>query len=103
MRTLPDRRMKVCQRGAWNTRMLIETVLSMLTTVCHLKHQHHWQADYFRARMAFIIAAQPYMEVGRWSLNRLPLELANVQAVIEPAPIEQRLMRALLDDLARFA
>jgi hypothetical protein len=53
--------------------------------------------------MAFIIAAQPYMEVGRWSLNRLPLELADVQAVIEPAPIEQRLMRALLDDLARFA
>jgi hypothetical protein len=49
--------MKVCKRGTWNTRMLIETVLSMLTTVCHLKRQHHWQADYFRARMAFIIAA----------------------------------------------
>jgi hypothetical protein len=49
--------MKVCKRGTWNTRMLIETVLSMLTTICHLKHQHHWQADCFRARMAFIIAA----------------------------------------------
>ena len=49
--------LKVCKRGAWNTRMLIETVLSMLTTVCPLKHQHHWQADYFRSRMAFIIAA----------------------------------------------
>jgi hypothetical protein len=49
--------LKICKRGTWNTRMLIETVLSMLTTVCHLKHQHHRQADYFRARMAFIIAA----------------------------------------------
>ena len=48
---------KICKRGTWNTRMLVETVLSMLTTVCHLKHQHHWQADYFRARMAFVIAA----------------------------------------------
>jgi hypothetical protein len=47
-----------------------------------------------------IIAAQPYMEVGRWLLNRLSFELADVQAVIEPAPIEQRLMCALLDDLA---
>jgi hypothetical protein len=36
--------------------MLIETVLSMLTTVCQLKHQLHWRADYFRAWMAFMIA-----------------------------------------------
>jgi len=49
--------MKVYKRGIWNTRMLIETVLSMLTTVCHWKHQHHRQADYVRASMAFIIAA----------------------------------------------
>ena len=49
--------MKVCKRGAWNTRMLIETVLSMLTTVCHLKKIAHRQADYFRARMAFILSA----------------------------------------------
>ena len=56
-RTGDPANMKVCQRGTWNTRMMIETVLSMLTTVCHLKHQHHWRADYFRARMAFIIAA----------------------------------------------
>jgi hypothetical protein len=27
--------MQVCPRGTWNTRMLGETVLSMLTTVCH--------------------------------------------------------------------
>ena len=49
--------MKICKRGTWNTRMLIETVLSMLTTVCHLKKVAHRQADYFRARMAFILSA----------------------------------------------
>ena len=49
--------MKVCKRGTWNGRMLIETVLSMLTTVCHLKKSAHQQADYFRARVAFILSA----------------------------------------------
>lgn len=49
--------MKVCPRGTWNTRMLVETVLSMLTTVCHLKKVAHRQADYFRARMAFVLSA----------------------------------------------
>jgi len=29
----------------------------MLTTVCHLKKILHRQADYFRARIAFVIAA----------------------------------------------
>ena len=29
--------LKVCQRGAWEDRMLVETVLSMLTLVCHFK------------------------------------------------------------------
>src|SRR5512133_1072925 len=49
--------MKVCPRGTWNTRMLVETVLSMLTTVCHLKRVAHRVADYFRMRLAFITAA----------------------------------------------
>lgn len=49
--------MKICKRGTWNTRMLIETVLSMLTNVCHLKKVAHRVADYFRARMAFVLAA----------------------------------------------
>ena len=48
--------MKVCPRGTWNTRMVVETVLSMLTTVCHLKQVAHRQADYFRARLAFVLS-----------------------------------------------
>jgi hypothetical protein len=36
----PDN-MKVGPRGTWNTRRLIETVLAMLTRVCHLKRVAH--------------------------------------------------------------
>ena len=28
---------KACKRGRWNVRMVVETILSLLTTVCHLK------------------------------------------------------------------
>lgn len=49
--------LKICKRGTWNTRMLVETVLSMLTTVCHCKHLTQRAPDYFRARMAFTVAA----------------------------------------------
>jgi|SRR5882724_3594277 len=33
--------LKRCQRGEWEDRMLVETVLSMLTLVCHLKKVRH--------------------------------------------------------------
>jgi hypothetical protein len=49
--------MKVCPRGTWNVRMVVETVLSMLTTVCHFKHMAHRAWTYFRARLAFTMAA----------------------------------------------
>lgn len=40
--------MKVCPRGTWNTRMLVETVLAMLTTVFHSKKVGHRMWAYFR-------------------------------------------------------
>lgn len=49
--------LKLCSRGTWNVRMLIETVLSMLTTVCHLKKVSHRVWAYFKARLAFTMAA----------------------------------------------
>jgi hypothetical protein len=49
--------LKVCQRGTWNVRIIIETVLSMLTTICHFKHIGHRVWDYFKARLAFTMAA----------------------------------------------
>lgn len=49
--------LKVCQRGTWNVRIIIETVLSMLTTVCHFKRVGHRVWEYFKARLAFTMAA----------------------------------------------
>jgi len=48
---------KVCPRGTWNTRMLVETVLSMLTTVFHSKKVGHRVWASFRARVAWTMAA----------------------------------------------
>ena len=49
--------LKICQRGTWNTRMLVETVLSRLHRVCRLKNasQRMWQALY--ARLGLTMAA----------------------------------------------
>jgi hypothetical protein len=49
--------MKVCSRGTWNVRMVVETVLSMLTTVCHFKKVLHRVWAYFQAHLAFTMAA----------------------------------------------
>jgi hypothetical protein len=49
--------LKLCERGTWNTRMLVETVLSMLTGVCHLKKVLHRTWAAFPARLAFTLAA----------------------------------------------
>jgi len=56
--------LKLCRRGQWNQRMLVETVLSMLTQVWHLKKVAHRVWDYFRARLAFTMAA--FNLVVRW-------------------------------------
>ena len=48
--------LKVCHRGEWNDRMIVETVLSMLTTLSHLKKVSHRVAAYVQARLAFTMA-----------------------------------------------
>ena len=59
--------MKVCPRGTWNTRMLVETVLSMLTTVFHSKKVGHRVWAYFRARLACTMAA--FNILARWTME----------------------------------
>lgn len=49
--------MKVCRKGTWNVRMVVETVLAMLTVVCHLKKIAHRVWGYFLARLAYTLAA----------------------------------------------
>lgn len=48
--------LRLCKRGEWNVRMLVETVLSMLTYVCHFKHSHHKTWDYFETKLGFTMA-----------------------------------------------
>ncbi len=48
--------LKVCARGTWNDRMVVETLFSMLTTVCHLKKVLHRVWRYFTMRLAFTMA-----------------------------------------------
>jgi hypothetical protein len=49
--------LKVCKRGEWNQRMLVETALSMLNAVCKLKRLAHRLWPYLRSRLAFAMAA----------------------------------------------
>jgi hypothetical protein len=49
--------LKLCQRGAWQGRLLVETVLSMLTLVCHCKRVMHRVWAYCHARLAFTSTA----------------------------------------------
>ena len=59
--------MKLCPRGPWNTRMLVETVLSMLTTVFHSQKGGHRVWAYFRARVAWTMAVCNLL--ARWGLE----------------------------------
>src|SRR5438105_10220381 len=49
--------LKLCQRGEWEDRMLVETALSMLTLVCHFKKVMHRVWAYVQARLACTRAA----------------------------------------------
>lgn len=48
--------LKLCQRGEWNDRMVVETVLSMLTYVCDFKRSRHKVWDYFNSKLGFTMA-----------------------------------------------
>ena len=48
--------LKMCPRGTWNERMLVETTLSLVTMVCGLKKVFHRTCQYFQARLAYVAA-----------------------------------------------
>jgi hypothetical protein len=58
---------QVGPRGPWNTRMLVETVLSRLTTVLHSQTMGHRVWASFRARVAWTMAA--FNLLARWGLE----------------------------------
>ena len=45
--------LKLCKRGTWNVRMVIETVLSMLTLISDFKRVRHRVWDYFKMRLGY--------------------------------------------------
>lgn len=51
----PDN-LRLCQRGQWNVRMVVETVLSMLTYICQTKRMAHKNWDYFKSRLGYLMA-----------------------------------------------
>jgi len=48
--------LKLCPRGTWNDRMLVETLLSLVTMFCGLKKVFHRTRHHFRARLAYVAA-----------------------------------------------
>ncbi len=48
--------LKICGRGEWNDRMLIETIFSLLSQVCRLKHLRQRVWAYFEMRLAYTVA-----------------------------------------------
>jgi hypothetical protein len=48
--------LKLCPKGSWNERMVIETIFSMLTVICKTKKMHHRVLTYLEARLAYTAA-----------------------------------------------
>lgn len=58
LRTGDPPNMKICEPNTWNCCLMIETVGSMLHTVCHIGHMAHRVCpSYLGARLAFCMAA----------------------------------------------
>jgi len=47
--------LKLCAKGTWNERMMVETSFSLLTVICHMKKIFHRVAEYIDARLAYTI------------------------------------------------
>lgn len=48
--------LKLCKRGTWNVRMVIETTFSMLTLISHLKKMSQRVWEYFEMRLSYSVA-----------------------------------------------
>lgn len=48
--------LKLCLKGTWNERMMVETTFSLLTVVCQTKKMFHRTAAHLQARFAYTAA-----------------------------------------------
>ena len=76
--------LKLCARGEWNERMLVETVFSLVHRVCRLKCLWHRARPYLRMHLAYVAALfnallalnrqlaphdpQPYPRIAQYAL-----------------------------------
>jgi len=49
--------LKVCKKGTWNQRMIVETVFSLFTRILNLKHLTHRTWPGVKTRLAYVTAA----------------------------------------------
>ena len=47
---------KICERGTWNMRMMVESVFSLLTRVSHSKQMKHRVWEYLEMRLGYLMA-----------------------------------------------
>ena len=48
--------LKLCPKGTWNDRMVVETIFSLLTVVCNAKKMYHRTVRHLEARLAYTAA-----------------------------------------------
>lgn len=48
--------LRLCKRGEWNVRMVVETIFSMLTYICDFKHSRHKVWACFETKLGFTMA-----------------------------------------------
>jgi hypothetical protein len=65
--------LKICERGSWNERMIVETLFSLFTNVLHLKKLSNRVWGTLRARLAHTVAA--YNLCTAWN-TEVKLQLA---------------------------
>lgn len=47
---------KICPKGKWNERMIIETLFSLWTRICNAKSSFHRSVEGFKAKMAYLVS-----------------------------------------------
>lgn len=70
----PPSNLKHCPPKTWNERMLVETTLSLVTRVCHLKHLYHRVAEYLTMHLSYVSALfNVLLLLNRWLEPHAPL------------------------------
>jgi hypothetical protein len=70
--------LKVCERGTWNDRMVVETVLSLLARVSGAKRMCHRSWDALAARLGYLLAGWHGLPTDAQGFVRLSIAESNL-------------------------